>query len=196
MYQRELITMRRHTMFFFSINKTGKNIPVYSSTGWNDYGMKQIGVLYDREAFAFQPGEIGCGFYFSDPSGKLTLGYHPLTNQDGSLVSFRVSDCLDFAYDVETIGGKKHWIFKFRRNEEVYKPDGSRWGTVAAGMRVATRSSTCGYTHWDWMQINYVERSTDHKWIPVRGANYEYGFVDTGLNVSSFPSSISMYGKW
>lgn len=182
-------------MYYFCINKSGKTIPVYNNTVWEST-TKQIGVLYDREAFAFDPAEGGFAFYFSDPSGKLTLGYHPLTNKDGSLPTFRVSDCWDYAYGEVPLGGVKYKTFKFRRNEEVYKPDGSRWGTVAAGMRVATLSNICGATHPDWMQIHYVERSTDHEWIPVKGANYSHGFVDTGLNISSFPSSISMYGTW
>lgn len=43
-------------MYYFSINKSGKTIPVYNDTVWEST-TKQIGVLYDREAFAFDPAE-------------------------------------------------------------------------------------------------------------------------------------------
>lgn len=186
-------------MYFFCINKSGVTIPVYSSYIWDDQSVfKQIGVIYDREACSVEFAEAGYGIYFSDPSGKLTLGYHPLTNRDGTMADLHLyfDSCLDHPYEKEEIKGITYWTFKFRRSEEVYTAAGTRWGTVAAGMRVATRSQICGENHPDWLQIKYVERSTDGEWIPVTGDGYSHGFVDTGLNVSSFPSSISMYGTW
>lgn len=92
------------------------------------------------------------------------------------------------------LDGKNYHIFDMRREEEVYMADGTRWGSVAAGARIACSDAVVGDTHPDWKQVEYV--SSGNTWTRVSGHNSEYGFVDTGMSISSMPDLMSMYGTW
>ena len=91
--------------------------------------------------------------------------------------------------------GKQYNTFLMRKTKNVYKADGSFWGTVASGKRVASNNSNVGSTHIDWKEINYVER-TDGTWVKVNGAGVECGYVDTGISTASGYSTIPFYGSW
>ena len=60
---------------YFCINKSGLKIPVYSDTKKT----KQIGTLYDREAFGYDCNWGGddyfCRIEFRNSAGKLSGGY-------------------------------------------------------------------------------------------------------------------------
>jgi hypothetical protein len=183
------------------INMSDKVMPVYQDYDWTNPG-PQIGSIYKREVFSFQYGEAGSTIVFRNSSGRVTTGFLPILDKNGNDFFDRETEkkmftsCTALPYDTVTINGASYVTFKFRRSEEVYTAAGTRWGTVAAGMRVACRSDATGESHPDWKLINFVERSTDGEWIPVTGDGYQHGFVDIGLNQGSTPSSISMYGSW
>ena len=174
------------------INMSNEQIPIYQNFEWNNPG-PQIGKLYPREAFCAEYGEGFTNIYFRNSSGVLTWGYiHDTSDVSRDVFTY----CIKYPYEKKPLFGKEYCIFKFRRSEEIYTPSGTRWGTVASGMRVACLSGMMGESHPDWMAINYVERSTDGEWVPVTEGTKKYGFVDIGLNVGSTPSTISMYGSW
>ena len=107
-----------------------------------------------------------------------------------------LTGCADFPYGTVTIDGTKYITFKFRRTENVYYGDGSYWGTVYTGARVACKTSMSGDSHPEWKAINYVEKKSTGEWVKVTGKGYTYGFVNTGLEDGAMPSTISMYGSW
>lgn len=175
----------------FCINMSDKTVSVYEDT--LDVPGIKIGTLSPREAFSACYGEGFTTIFFRNSSGVVTEGYIPdYYDTPASLYTLST----EYPYGTVTIDGETFYTFKFRRSEEVYTAAGNRWGTVASGMRVACRTDMMGENHPDWKGINYVERSTDGKWIKVTGDGYNYGFVDTGLNKGSMPNTISMYGTW
>ena len=184
----------------FCINKSGLAIPVYENFDWVNPGA-QIGTIYNNEAFSWEYGEAGNSIWFRNSSGLITHGFMPLATPNGDPIMSEETErlfytpCTDYAYGTVRINNTAYKTFKFRRSEEVYTANATRWGTVASNMRVACLTSLAGENHPDWKAINYVER-TDGEWIKVEGNGYSYGFVDTGLNVGSGASSISMYGSW
>lgn len=101
----------------------------------------------------------------------------------------------ELPYATETINNKTYKIYHMRRTMPVYKAGGDRWGTVAAGMYVATDTCALGSTHTDWMKVTYV-KSTSGNWIAVTGDNVNYGFVDTGFSSASAGSKIALHGNW
>lgn len=198
------------------VNKTNLTVPVWE----NDDFKKQIGVIYPREVYAVYPmyGEgLGLPILFLNSQGRLTNGYiqmyadyfndidvfHAFCSgvgdypyEDSVFISFYLLDGKEY-YD-----GNFYITFKFRRTENVYTAAGTYWGRVAAGMRVACKADEdffrngSGQNNPHWKAINYVERSTDRAWIKVTGDGKDYGFVDSGLEHGSGPSTISMYGSW
>ena len=177
--------------YYMGINMSGKSFPVYKEWPKTNNPTK-IGTIYAREAFVFNNNleDGSTEIWFRNSSGKLVQGF--IYDWAGS----ELTDCIDYSYDTVDIDGELFYTFKLRRSEEVYTICGNRWGTVASGMRVACRTGMMHDDFPDRKGINYVERSTDGKWIKVTGDGVDYGFVDTGLNQGSTPSTISMYGTW
>lgn len=191
----------------FCVNKSGYSVPVWDRPGWPDIeGSQRIGNIYNREAFGADWNWGGDGVFnhivFRNSSGQLTGGWLINGDENGNEILSGSNwvnvfkGCTEYPYGTITINGTTYKTFKFRRQETVYKGDASVWGTVAAGMRVACLSSLSGNSYPYWKAINYIERSSDGAWIKVEGAGYSYGFVNTGLEDGSMPTSISMYGNW
>lgn len=192
----------------FCVNKSGYSVPVWSGPGFADReNIHRIGTIGNREAFGFNMDWGGDGVFncirFLNSSGQVITGW--LTNCDergNELLSGNdwanvFTPCSAYPYGSEYIDGQRYITFKFRRTEEVYTPSGESWGSVASGCRVACTSSLAGDLNCTLKGINYVERSYDGAWIKVTSPSGEtYGFVDTGLNTGSGPSTISMYGTW
>ena len=174
---------------WFCINKSGKSVPVYSDPDKT----KKIGTIYNREAFGYFKNwggdDVVCYIVFLNSSGTLTNGF--LVNPpDNSRVP-----CTNYPYGTKTIYGTKYYTFKLRKSRTVYTVKGNKWGTVAAGRRVACLTALAGDTKAHWKGINYVENSSGG-WDQVTGDGSSYGFVDTGLGVSSGYDSIPFYGSW
>lgn len=193
---------------YFCINKSGYSVPVWSGPGFaNTANIYRIGTIGNREAFGFDAEAGGDGVFncitFLNSSGQLVRGW--LTNCDengndilsgGDWVNVFAA-CTDYPYGTININGTTYKTFKFRRTEEIYTPSGDRWGSVAAECCVACLTALAGSSNSTLKGINYVERSYDGAWIQVTSPSGEtYGFVDTGLNTGSGPSTISMYGTW
>lgn len=188
--------------YYMAINKSTKNLPIFA--GWpSSQKGSQIGTIYAREAFSYSDTEDGFEVIFRNSSGNIVQGFYYATDAAGndlfssnSEAMKALTPCTDYPFGTTTINGTRYYTFKFRRNEQVYTPDGDSWGTVASGMEVACLTDKMGDSHADWKLINYVKRSTDGAWVQVTSGNLNYGYVDTGLNVGSTPSTISMYGTW
>ena len=175
-------------MPYFCVNKCGVSVPIYTDTD----GTTKIGNLLPREACGYDNmwGGDGafCHVYFLSSNGTMRWGflnYPPF---------HALAWCTSYPYGTVTLGGKQYYTFKFRKSSTIYDPAANRWGTVAAGKRVATLSATAGQTHLDWKAINYVETASG--WQQVKTSNYSYGFVDTGLSQASGADKIAMYGSW
>jgi len=189
---------------WFCINKSGSSIPVWDRPGFPSIEHSvQIGTIYNNEAFGYDWDWGGDGVFnhivFRNGSGNVAGGFvidNVVGNVNQPLPSGWATDCTDYKYGTVTIGGTTYKTFKFRRSETIYTPSATSWGSVAANMRVACLSSTSGSSNPHWKLINYVERSSDGAWIQVSGAGHTYGFVNTGLEDGSTPSTISMYGTW
>ena len=173
----------------FCVNKSGVSVPVYS----NQNESQRIGTIGNREAFGYDRNWGGdgvrCNIIFLNSSGSLSYGFL-LNPPDRTL-----TPCIDYPYGTARINGTEYKTFIMRRSRNVYKADGSLWGTVTANRKVACLSGMSGDSHPDWKGINYVE-NTSGAWVRVTGAGSNYGFVDTGLGVASGYSSIPMYGRW
>lgn len=167
----------------FMIQKGGKATIRNRRTG------QSVGTLYDREAclYYYDDGDGSIGYLASDGSFK--------TYVEADMNLLNLKECIDYPYSIEKINGREYYIFKMRKTTSVYKGDGSYWGTVAAGMYVATTNAEMGESHKTWKEINYV-KSTSGNWVKVEGAGYSHGFVPTGIENASGYSSINFYGSW
>lgn len=180
---------RNATCNWFCINKSGSNYPIYNYDVVTQK-FTRVGTLYNREAFIFLGGDNFDFIKYLASDGTLkTACIDPVK------YPVPLSFCTDYPYSTETINGTSYKIFKMRKTKNIYKADGSYWGQVAAGMYVATNSNAVGDSHSDWKLIDYV-KSTSGEWVPVTGAGYNYGFVDTGIGSSSGYGSIAFYGSW
>ena len=176
---------------YLCINKSGLKIPVYSDTKKT----KQIGTIYEREAFGFDCNWGGdyyyCNIVFRNSAGKLSGGFiiDPPANA--------LAECSDYPYGTVKIVNETFITFLMRKSRPVYTAGATptRWGAVGANCRVACRSSMTGDRHPEWKGINYVE-STKGNWVQVTGDGSSYGFVDIGLEIASGYGSIPMYGSW
>ena len=55
---------------YMAINKSGKNLPIFSGWPSVDKG-NQIGTIYNREAFIYSDTEDGVEVYFRNSSGRI-----------------------------------------------------------------------------------------------------------------------------
>lgn len=174
---------------YFCVNKSGITVPVYSDTQQTS----KIGSIYNREAFGYDMNWGGDGYFyrilFRTSDGSLSYGI--LVDPPGS----SVTDCTDYPFGTEEIDGTEYYTFTMRKSRTVYTAGGTRWGAVAANCRVACLSAVAGDSYPNRKGINYVE-SSKGGWVKVTGDGVDYGFVDTGLDVSSSYSSIPFYGSW
>lgn len=171
---------------WFAVNKSSQTIDV-----WDMTGSSIIGHLYQREAFGRK--YVGSGYRqvrFRDGSGNVRDG---LVFNTDYLPSSWETPCTNYPYGTVTLDGQTYYTFMFRRDENIYKPDGTYWGLVLAGKRVACLDATSGSSHPEWKCIQWYESSRG--WATVCN-DYGYGFVDTGLDHGSMPDTISMYGTW
>lgn len=174
----------------FCINKTGKTCNVVDrNTG------KTVGALNNREAFIYygSEGEISC-ICFLDPNGN----FKTVDVSSNAAYITNNKSCCDYPYGTTTIDGEKYYTFKMRSQKTVYYSDGvSKWGSVAAGMLVATKNTKVNPDSPHLKEISYVQRSSDKKWIAVGASGKDtIGYVDTGIRSASGYSSIPFYGSW
>lgn len=175
---------------FFCINKSGQSYVVHDA--WQNH--KVVGTIYNREAYVLAQDESDLiSIKFLNSSGEfkevfINIGKYPLPEG-------MITTCDAYPYGYEYIKGTRYRIYKMRKTMNVYYGTGDKWGSVAAGMFVATNNNTVGETYGNYKMIDYVKR-TDGQWIQVEGNGYNYGFVDTGLASASGYSSIPFYGSW
>ncbi|WDF02760.1 hypothetical protein [Shouchella hunanensis] len=171
------------------INRSGRQVPVYRA-----FSTTRIGTIFPNELFSYS-GYDGrySHFFFRNASGQWVSGANE--NVPRNFLSNAYS--AGFRRSTVTLGGTLYNVFDVRRTANVYRVDGSRWGSVAAGQKIATTGSPPSGNSLTWTtRVNYV-RSTSGSWVRVSsGTNTHYGFVDTGIRSGSMPSSIGIYGNW
>lgn len=169
------------------INTSGKSIPIYDTDT-----QKTVGTLGQREAFILYGGDGSLKWIkFRGSNLKLV----DALVQDPDDVLWRCKPIQEMPYGTATINGTKYKTYIMRKTMNVYTAAGTYWGRVAAGMLVATNSSTVGLNHPTWKAVDYV-KSTAGKWVKVDGDGYDHGFVDYDLGNGSMPSNIALYGSW
>lgn len=162
--------------YYMAINKSGKNLPVFSGWPSSDKG-SQIGTIYDREVFCYSDTEDGYEIYFRNSSGRVVQGFYYATDKNGNdlfpshaAAMEALSPCTDYPYSTATIGGKRYYTFKFRRREEVYTAAGSSWGAVASGMEVACLTDAMG--DMESLQMLPGSRGEGHEPIKKNGIHH------------------------
>ncbi|MEF9935004.1 MAG: hypothetical protein RR437_08765 [Clostridium sp.] len=173
------------------VNRTGTQIPVYRDTRKSE----RIGTLYPNEHFSYCSGWGGDGVFnnilFRNSAGVPTYGFiiddHPTNSVMGGC-----ADIFDFPHNSVQIGTRWYRTLKLRRNEKIVNPDGSSWGTGAAGCLVGIRDSLVGDNNPGLKKIEYIQRSSDKAWIKVSNG---YGYINIGYEDGSMPSNISLYGS-
>lgn len=172
---------------YFAINKTNRTYPIKEYPRNGVATNKIIGKLY--------PNEV-CGCHTEHDAYVMFLSSRGQL-EDGLIEdeTFYHTDISDLPYSRETINGTTYKIYHMRKTMPVYKSGGGRWGSVAAGMFVATDTCSPGDSHRDWMKVTYV-KSTSGNWVRVTGDGVNYGFVDTGLSKASSGSLIALHGNW
>ena len=179
-----------------AINMSDSSFPVYGS--YSDFSTK-IGTIYKREAFVWNVFDAIVIIYFRNSSGNFTQGYISDAMKKELAAAGAFTNCTAYPYSTAKIGGTTYYTFKFNRREPVITVKGTSWGAVAEGMQVACRNpyaGTSGNEYINYKQVAYVERSSDHEWVPVTGDGLSYGLVKIGFDSGSEPSTISMYGSW
>ncbi len=163
----------------------------------NTYIIREYPILSNKIVGRLYPNELCiCNtehnevVAFRNSSGVITSGI--ISDQ-----TFYHAGIDQLPYAIENINGKDYKIYRMRRSMPVYKAgqNSDRWGTVAAGMYVATDTCTPGQKHSDWMKVTYV-KSTKGQWVRVSGDGVDYGFVDTGFSQASAGSKIALQGNW
>ena len=92
---------------YMAINKSGKNLPIFSGWPSVDKG-NQIGTIYNREVFIYGDTEDGVEVYFRNSSGRIVQGFYYATDANGNdLFSSNaeamkaLSSCIDyFVWDI------------------------------------------------------------------------------------------------
>lgn len=178
------------------INKSNQSYIIYDAENNNNI----VGKLNPREAYVVEGGQgdyLWIDFLSSNGEWKsvcINTYEHPLPNQFD--YGYPVDNiCTEYPYGTVEIDGKTFKTFKMRSRQNIYRADGTLWGAVAAGCLVATNSPSVGSEQTHLKLINYVQ-SSKGKWVQVKGANYEHGFVDSGIRSASGYSKIPFYGSW
>lgn len=68
---------------YMAINKSGKNLPIFSGWPSVDKG-NQIGTIYNREVFIYGDTEDGVEVYFRNSSGRIVQGFYYATDANGN----------------------------------------------------------------------------------------------------------------
>lgn len=182
----------------FCINKTNSVYKIYDIMKNNAL----VGKINPRESYVIQGGEGDIlTINFLDANGKFQIAAidnynHPLPGNNAEYGYPTGSTCLSYPRGTAQMkDGIVYKTFIMRSSQIIYKGDGTKWGSVAAGCLVATNSFAVGESYPNRKLINYVQRS-DGQWFKVEGAGYGHGFVDTGIRSASSYSKIAFYGSW
>ena len=173
----------------YRINKTGTSQPVWDRDNGASGTRVQIGSLMNREVYIpYSWDDYQMLVYFRNSAGSLVSGWVDTISAPWSLES----SYGDYAYQKN--GYDSYFICRSARN--IYKADGTKWGTVAKDRLVSIGSytdATAGSSMPYLMLIRKYETSAG-VWSTINGS---YGFVDSGItsNGSGY-NSIQVYGSW
>lgn len=132
-------------------------------------------------------------------SKETSSAYHVYFSKDGKLQSGQIKKELassamknitERPYARKVINGTSYFVYRIRKDSNLYDSAANYTGYVKAGMFVACADGLAGTSYPYLKHISYVMTSKGNKW------QVNEGFVDTGLRSSGSPSSINMYGNW
>ena len=175
--------------FQFSINKTNKTMDVYER---KNEVTTHIGRIFPNEIFSQCEGENYHAVQFLSSAGQILTG----EGYDEDLLNaWDVISKYPYYGESSPNSYDAPYVFKMRSTKNIYRADGSLWGSVAGGMYVATDHCIAGETKPYLMKIIYV-KSTSGNWIKVDQANNGYGFVDTGFRTASGANNFGLIGSF
>lgn len=169
----------------FCVNLSGSVQPVY------DDNNRKIGDIMLREFFLVWGNEGSLtSIYFKGPSGAMLNGYlHDAPEGTTTPIAYR-------SHSTVRLNGIEYRAFIMRRTMNLYDTFDQRVGSVASGKRVLCLTGTsCGGSHPEYMAINYAEKRAGG-WDKMADSKNNYGYVDTGMNISTSYSGIPLYGNW
>lgn len=186
-------------MGMFCINKSGKNVEVWSGPGSGSV----IGVIYPNECFNYVSRWAGSDAYYPaacdyvlyrTSNGTLRNGYI-MNNGDGAETSV-----LNYSYPTVTVGGVAYKCLKTRTALKVYSNSGTFIGTCPSGARVLTNNTQPGATMNQIISAKYYETGYNtglFQPIYSNGSSGTVGgFIDSGLSLGSMYNTVGLYGNW
>lgn len=166
------------------VNLSGSSCPVYNSAN------QKIGDIMPREFFTLIGIEGSLtAIYFMKPDGSMETGYF---HSPPSNVTIAIHTR---PYSTVTLNGYTYVAFMMRNQMNLYNCAGNIVGSVAAGKRVLCKTSMAHPTLPYLKAINYAEKRTGG-WDTMADSTGTYGYVDTGMRISTGWSGISLYGNW
>lgn len=196
------------------VNKSSYQIPVYNSCtytkpgGGHTAGGTQIGTLYPNEFYTTVPRDNDNNatyykIYFRNKNGVKTLGYietepggwstgyEPWAQYQYEYAYYNSNGSSLVTSATTTINNVTYRVFTVKKAVTARYPNGNEFGTLAAGTKLATYSSTVGQTYNGYMVF--------HKYKPVGASNWlsltssGYGFVNLGLEIGSSPAGRAIW---
>lgn len=169
----------------FCVNLSGSVQPVYNDNN------RKIGDIMLREFFLVWGNEGNLtSIYFKGPSGTMLNGYlHDAP--DGA-----TTPITDRSHSIVRLNGEEYRAFIMRRTMNLRNTSNIVVGSVAAGKRVLCKTGTsCGDSHPEYLAINYAEKRAGG-WDKIFDSKHNYGYVETGMSISTSYSGIPLYGNW
>lgn len=174
---------------------------VYSTVhaGGITAGGNVIGKIYPDECYTVIPADSytisSCEIIFRDNNGDEAHGYietsEGITLDDYAWVKYQEpyhyynsngSKLVDAA--TEKIDGKTYYVFTVKKPVKYRNNKGTSMGTLEAGTKLATLSSTTGETYGSHMI--FYKKKTGSTWTDLcPSSSAKYGFVDLGFDVGS-----------
>lgn len=180
----------------FCINESGTTVQLYEHD-WVESGKTNAkkGKIYPNECFTFASTENGAVVTYLSSTGSVVSHYIPLSQLLTIPQSF--TTCWEkYGFNKHTVDGTTYKTFKLRRSEELYNSSGNKITTLSAGTKVISDCES-GDSHTDWIKIKWLEDANgNRKDLKFDGNTYSYAYLDSGLNISSSKSVISVYGNW
>lgn len=193
------------------VNNSNYIIPVYSGLitrpgGGYGAGGTKIGSIYPAEFYTTAPRtDNACYYkiYFRNSRGVQTLGYietqpggwgtdfEPWTDMQAEYVYYNSNGSYLQPSSSETIGGSSYRVFTVKKAVTCLYPDGSVYGIMSIGDKLATYESTAGQSNPGYMLFHKRKRSYSSTWENL--TNTGYGFVNLGLNLGSEPSNRAIW---
>jgi hypothetical protein len=167
------------------VNLSGQSISVYDEVNRS----KNIGTIKNNDLYVINFDAFNnYSVYVKDTnSNSLILGIIKKPIEESGMQKIT-----DYYYSKELINGEMFYIFRVRKDSNLFDRSANYIGYVKNGMYVACKDTLAGTSYPYLKYINYVMSSSRNQWILLDNG----GFVDTGLKEGAEDDTIGMYGSW